>query len=172
MDNNNSDKKRQPRRRLLKSWITPVIISVALPIHADTTAVAPEPNILHRDLNLGLQIQSCTGLIITVRICNNEPFDVQIHGASVEQYPPRTGSLYLVLKTVSHNTPFLVPAGECTTASFSRQTSRGYWCGPPWRLLVGGQSQGAYGEHELVTGVAYAPLGGGAATSTPFTIQN
>ncbi len=164
--------KLQPRREFFKSWITPVIISVALPVHAEVTAPPPEPNILFRDLKLGIQLQSCTSSVVTIRICNNEPFDVTITGAHVEEYPYHTGSWLLILKASSHNTPFVVPKGECIITSFSRQSNRGYWCGPPWRLYVGGGSQGAYGEYDSVRGGAYLSLRDGdvTATSTPFTI--
>ena len=172
MNNDNFGIKAKSRRLFLNSWVTPVVVSIALPIHAQLTDLGPTPNILHRDLKLGLQIHSCNSSIITVQICNNEPFDVAIGGAYVEQYPPHTGSWLLVLKTVSHHAPLVVRKGECAIASFARQTSRGYWCGPPWRLIISGDSQGPYGEYDRITGSAYTDLKGSdnTATSTPFSI--
>ncbi len=168
---NQPQTKHHPRRRLLLSWITPAVVSVVLPAHAVNTNPPPRPNILHRNMQFGLQLLSCSSSNITVRICNNELFDVEIVGAHVEQYPPKTGSWLLTLKTTSHNTPFTIPLGECVNVSFSRQSTRSYWCGSPWRIEIFGHSQDAVGEYDRIAGSAAIPLwDDSTATSTPLFV--
>ena len=168
MNNDNLDTNLYSRRKFLASWASPIVISVALPVHAQVTDPAPKPNILDRSLKLNLQIQNCSRSSIRVQICNNEPFDVAIIGASAEQYPPRIGSWLVILNTVSHTTPFIIKAGTCITATFSPKSSRSYGCNPSWRLVVGGYSTAAYAEYDQIRGGASILLGGnGAGTSTP-----
>ena len=94
--------KTKDRRVFLKLWITPAVITVSLPQHAQAT-----PGPIERALDVSLLLDTCddsgANSIASAILCNNELETIEVYFAGASDF----------VTVVDPLIPFTVDPGEC-----------------------------------------------------------
>lgn len=116
------------RRRFLSHWVTPTVVAVSLPVHAELSAAfLPRPFIYHGTISNRLCDDGVSPPTASFTLCNDEVGDITIEQAflSLSNAPSNTAAV----EVLSPVLPATIPAGTCIDFVVENSGTPAFQCG-------------------------------------------
>lgn len=122
------------RRHFLSHWVSPAVVAVALPVHAELSAeFLPRPFIYHGTISNRRCNDSAVPATASFTLCNDELGGITIEQAFISL--ANSHSATAAVEVVGPILPAMIPAGACVDFSIENAGTPAFQCGDSLTLV-------------------------------------